>query len=95
MSAPYYTGDRVPLKFTVSNADITSSEVFILKPSNTMMEGVPAAVDDNTVSYNVPGSVTNEAGRYRAYFVNTLASGGERTHKPEFEVLKNPERWPR
>jgi len=99
MSAPYYTGDQIPLKYTVSDAiggvNITSCKVTILKPDNTIMGEVDAAVDGNEVSYNIPGNVTNLEGVYRVYFVNILPSGGERTHKIERTVLLNPERWPK
>lgn len=94
MSTPYFTGDGVPLKFTISDATggITPSavSVTILKPNNSVTDSVPAGIDENQVSYDVPGSVTDIDGRYRAYFVNTLPSGVERTHMIEFEVIRNP-----
>ena len=94
MSAPYYTGDSVPLKFTVTDADgavnPASCVVHILKPDNTYIDNTAAAVDGNEVSYNVPASVTGMRGVYKAYFVLTL-SYGERTHKIEFSVIMNPE----
>ena len=95
MSFPYYTGDGVPLKFTVADRDgavnITSCKVVILKPHNEVTDETDAAVDGNTVSYNVPGSVNNCNGLYKAYFVNILPNGAERTHKIEYTVLSNPE----
>ncbi len=95
MSTPYYTGDGVPLKFTVSDADgdvtPTSCVVHILKPTNEYIDNTEAAVDGNKVSYNVPGSVTATRGLYKAYFVLTLPSELERTHKIEFNVIANPE----
>jgi len=94
MSAPYYTGDGVPLKFIVSDADgdvsPTACEVTILGPGNTISEGT-ATIDDNEVSCNVPGSVTCAEGLYKVYFVLTLPSELERTHKIEFNVIINPE----
>ena len=98
MTAPYYTGDGVPLKFTITDADgdvnPASCAVRILKPSNAYVDNSEAAVSGNEVSYNVPGSVTTEQGTYRVYFVCILPSELERTHKIEFDVLLNPERWP-
>ena len=92
---PYYTGDGVPLKFKVTDIDgavnPSSCAVVILKPHNSITDEVPAAVDGNVVSYNVPASVTDEQGLYKAYFVLTLPSGLERTHKIEFTVITNPE----
>lgn len=94
MSVPYYTRDSVPLKFTVSDADgdvnPTACEVNILKPTNEAATGT-AAIDSNTVSCNVPGSVTTTQGLYKAYFILTLPSELERTHKIEFDVIANPE----
>lgn len=94
MSTPYYTGDGVPLKFTVSDADggvnPTACEVTILKPTNETAT-CTAAIDSNTVSCNVPGSITTVQGLYKAYFVLILPSELERTHKIEFEVIANPE----
>ena len=98
MSAPYYTGDRVPLKFTISDADgdvnPTACVVTILKPNNGTAK-CTAAIGGNMVSCNVSGSVNSERGTYRVYFVNTLPSGGERTHKIEYEIIDNPEGWPK
>lgn len=94
MSAPYYTGDSVPLKFTVSddNGDVnpTACVVTVLKPTNEIAE-CTAAIDGNEVSCNVAGSVTVAKGIYKAYFVLTLPSELERTHKIEFNVALNPE----
>jgi len=95
MPAPYYTGDDVPLKFTITDADgdvnPVSCAVHILKPKNELVDDSEAAIDGNEVSYNVPGTVTDEAGTYKAYFVVALPSTLERTHKIEFSVLINPE----
>ena len=95
MTAPYYTGDDVPLKFTVSDADgavnPSSCVVYILKPTNNYITGTGVAIDGNAISYNVPGSITDIRGLYKAYFVLTLPSGLERTHKIEFTVVTNPE----
>ncbi len=33
----------------------------------------------------------DEDGLYKAYFVCILPSGGERTHKIEYEILANPQ----
>ena len=94
MTAPYYTGDGVPLKFTVSDADgalnPTSCAVAVLKPDNEVVEST-AAVEGDEISYNVPGSVTDKRGLYKVYFVLTLPSSLERTHKIEFDVTGNPE----
>lgn len=94
MTAPYYEGDGVPLKFTVSDADgavnPVSCDVYILKPHNTVVEAEPA-IDGNKVSYNVPGTTTDTGGHYKVYFIMTLPSGLERTHKIEFDVRVNPE----
>ena len=93
--APYYTGDGVPLKFNVSDADgvvnPVSCLVHILTPSNSYIDNTEAAVDGNEVSYNIPGALMNMAGVYKTYFVLTLPSGLERTHKVEFTVIANPQ----
>jgi len=95
MSVPYYSGDVVPLKFTITDADgaVNPSKVvvLILMPGNEVSNGVEAAIDGNAVSYTVPATITQIAGHYKAYFVCTLASG-ERTHRMEFKITKNPER---
>jgi len=94
MTAPYYTGDGIPLKFKVTDADgvvnPTNCTVHILNPGNALAEG-ETAIDGNEVSYNVPGVMTGKGGGYKAYFCLTLPSGLERTHKIEFTVIKNPE----
>lgn len=91
----YYTGDSVPLKFTISDKDgaVNPSKVMvlILMPNHGVSSSAEAALDGNEVSYTVPASITREAGSYKAYFVCSL-SYGERTHKIEFNVTKNPER---
>ena len=89
MSTPYYTGDTVPLKFAVMGATPSGVKVVIQKPDGSGTSEVDGAVDGNTVSYNVPGSVTTQAGKYKAFFVCTL-SYGERTHVMEFSVINNP-----
>lgn len=95
MTVPYYTGDGVPLKFTVTDRDgavnPTGCTVVILTPHNSLTDEIDSALDGNTVSYNVPASVTDTDGLYKAYFVLTLPSGAERTHKIEFTVIVNPE----
>jgi len=95
MSAPYYTGDGVPLKFTVSDADgavnPSSCVVVILTPHNSVTDEVDAAVDGNEVSYNAPASVNDSDGVYKVYFILTLPSGFERTHKIEYRIIANPE----
>lgn len=97
MSAPYYTGDAVPLKFKISNAmgaiKPSSVKVIILTPTNGLTEEVDATIDPDEpyeISYCVPGSVNVLQGLYKTYFVNTL-SCGERTHKIEYKVAINPE----
>ena len=88
----YYTGDVVPLKFTISDAEgavnPSAVNVIILKPGNEVTEAT-AAIDGNEVSYTVPPSVTQKDGHYKAYFVCTLTAG-ERTHKIEFDITRNP-----
>ena len=68
--AIYYTGDTVPLKFKLTDAEgavnPSSVEVNILKPHNTMMNGTSAGIDGNVVTYNVPASVTDKQGHYKA-----------------------------
>lgn len=95
MSLPYYTGDGVPLKFTVTDADgaVNPSDcvVHILKPTNEYITDPTVAIDGDEVSYNVGGTATNQTGLYKAYFVVTLPSGLERTHKIEFYIIANPE----
>ena len=90
----YYTGDTIPLKFTITDAtgavNPSAVAVEILKPHNTLITGATAGIDGNVVTYNVPASVTNEHGNYKAYFICTL-SFGERTHKMEFTIILNPE----
>ncbi len=90
----YYTGDSVPLRFTVTDSagavTPSAATVAILKPHNTLTDEVNATIATNIITYTVPGSVTNESGHYKAYFVLTL-SYGERTHKVEFDVKPNPE----
>lgn len=92
--SPYYTGDTVPLKFTVSddNGPVTpqSCVVHILKPDNEYKDDTEAIINENEVSYNVPGDVNDIGGLYKAYFV-CLMSYGERTHKIEYTVIHNPE----
>ena len=95
MTAPYYTGDDVPLKFTVSDREgavnPTGCKVIILTPHNSLTDETDVAVDGNEVSYNVPGSINDSDGVYKAYFILTLPSGFERTHKMEFKIIVNPE----
>lgn len=94
MSAPYYTGDAVPLKFEISDQDggVTPSavKVTIVNSHNDLNGPVDATIDDNTISYTVPGSVNEHHGDYIAYFVCTLGYG-ERTHKMAYKILPNPE----
>ena len=94
MSAPYYTGDTVPLKFTISDAEggiaPSAVKVTILTPGNILTDEVDATIDGNAVSYNVPNSVNDMRGLYKAYFICTL-SYGERTHKIEYTIINNPE----
>ena len=90
----YYTGDTVPLSFNLTDAsgavNPSAATVEILKPHNETTTAVNATIDGNVVSYNIPASVNNEGGHYKAYFVCTL-SYGERTHKIEYDVIANPE----
>lgn len=92
--APYYTGDVVPLKFTISDATgaITplAVEVTIQRPNHVLTESIVADIDSNQVSYDVPISTTTQDGIYKAYFVITLPGGLIRTHKIEFKVIRNP-----
>jgi len=98
VTAPYYTGDTVPLKFTITDSDgnvnPSAAKILILKPDNTMTAETDATRDGNAVSYNVPANVTEAEGMYRAYFICTL-SYGERTHMIEFTINRNPEKFPR
>lgn len=89
----YYTGDSIPLKFTVTDAQgpVTPSaaKVTILKPDASKTMGVDATIVTNTVSYTVPGTVTAKLGKYETFFVVTL-SYGERTHRIDFMIEVNP-----
>ena len=89
----YFTGDNVPLKFTVTEGGVpvtpTVAKVTIVKPNFSMTAEVNATISSNVVSYVVPASVTTLQGYYEAYFVLTI-SGNERTHKMLFNVVVNP-----
>jgi len=94
-TAPYYTGDNVPLKFTVSDAtgavNPTSAKVMIVKPPlGDIIPEVDATISENEVSYVVPIDVTDIDGEYHAFFVMILPGDLTRTHKMEFTVLHNP-----
>ncbi len=93
-SSPYYTGDSVPVRLTLTDADgavnPSSCSVVVLKPDNTETTSANATINANVVTYTIPGTVTTIRGHYKAYFVNTL-SYGERTYKVEFDVVSNPE----
>ena len=92
--ATYYTGDSVPIRLTLTDADgavnPSACAVTVLKPDNSLTTEASATVNANVVTYTIPGTVTTLKGHYKAYFVNTL-SYGERTHKVEFDVASNPE----
>jgi len=92
MTAPYFAGDTVPLKFTISDSEggVTPSSVNVclFKPDRSCVMDT-ATIDGSEVSYNVTS--TGVAGHYRCYFICSL-SYGERTHKIEFSITKNPER---
>lgn len=92
--APYYTGDNIPLKFTVSDKDgavnPSAAEVWLLTPCTREHTKLgDATVDGNEVSYTVGTDKTCGAGIYKFYFVLTLPFGA-RTHKIEREVIHNP-----
>ena len=94
MTLPFYTGDNVPLKFTITDATgpltPTVVTVEILKPDNQKTSPIEAGIDDNQVSYDVPTSITDVDGKYKAYFVITLPGGLIRTHKIEFDITSSP-----
>ena len=92
----YYTGDSVPLAFTITDKDggvePNSVQVDMLKPGNQFIEDCSTPViESNKVSCVISGDLTNVGGLYKVYFVCAL-SYGERTHKMEFRVTVNPER---
>ena len=92
--AEYFTGDNVPLKFKVTDAEgnvnPSAVNVIIRKPHTmALTEPIPAGVDGNTVSYLVPTSVTTNVGEYHAFFVCELPYG-IRTYQMNFSVLSNP-----
>jgi hypothetical protein len=90
----YYTGDTVPVKFTLTDANgpVTPSAVTIqvLRPDSGVVGVSEVFIDDNLVTCYIPGGVTIIAGVYKAYFACML-SYGERTHKVEFLIKANPE----
>lgn len=94
MPAPYYTGDNVPLVFTVTDDDgavvPTAVDLQISKPDGTVPDIEDAVIDGNEVSYTVTTGTTDMAGGYKAFFVLTLPNGNIRTHQVSFSVVANP-----
>jgi len=90
----YYTGDTIPLKFTITDADGTvnpsSVKVTVYKPDKSEEAGADAEIIANEVSYTISGSVTDISGVYSAYFVCTLPSSQIRTHMMQATVVDNP-----
>lgn len=94
MAEEYYTGDTIPLKFTITDADgavnPTQAKVTIIKPDNTAIPEEDAIINDNEVSYLIPVEVTNLSGVYKAFFVCSLPDSQVRTHKMQVTVIDNP-----
>ena len=91
---PFYTGDNIPLKFTISDKDgvvnPSVAVVWCIKPSSRdYSELGNATIDGNEVSYTVGTGCTGEVGIYKFYFIMTIPAG-QRTHKIEKEVIHNP-----
>jgi len=91
---PYYTGDTIPLKFTITDANgaVNPSLVMVTvyKPDKSHEEETAAEISGNEVSYNIPSSVTDISGVYVAYFVCTLPGSQIRTHMVQATVVDNP-----
>lgn len=90
----YYTGDTIPLKFTITDADgaVNPSQVkvTIQKPDKSHEDEEDATILGNEVSYIIPISVTDISGVYIAYFVCTLPGSQIRTHMMQASVVDNP-----
>ena len=94
MAEPYFTGDNVPLKFEITDAEggvnPSTVSVVICYPRNSKLtEPADADIDGNTVTYTVPLSATTMPGEYHAFFVCTIPAG-VRTYQMNFAVLDNP-----
>jgi len=92
--AEYYTGDTIPLKFTITNADgpvnPTVVKVIIEKPDKTQEDEEDAEISENEVRYTIPSLVTDISAVYTAYFVCTLPNNQTRTHVIHSSVVDNP-----
>ncbi len=94
MVAPYYIGDSVPLKFTITDengpVNPTNADVKIVKPDDTVVTGYSGSISGNEVTFTVPSSVTDTPGRYTVFFELTLPGSLIRTHPIEFDILWRP-----
>ncbi len=92
--APYYTGDNVHLKFTITDESgdtyPTSAAISIIKPNNLVAGPYNVRVEGNEVSYAMLSTDTDLEGSYSAYFRVILLGDLARTHKIDFTVIKSP-----
>lgn len=98
MTAPYYTGNNVPLKFKIEDAqgavEPTSVKVRIACNNSIItLQEADADVESTTpftVSYIVPTNLTTLEGDYEAFFDCDIPGVGIRTHVKTFKVVHNP-----
>lgn len=90
MTAPYYVGDEVPLKYTAKDASDngpSSATVDIYDETNTKVVDADAAtVVSTTVTYNVAESITDGVGTYRAVFTNIFTGTITRQYTIHFII---------
>ena len=92
-NTPYYTGDAVTLKFTVRQKGarmikITSAIASLYGPQGEIYVDAPAEIDEETVTLEVAGGVTDEAGDYRAEFTVAISPDIKRPHIIKFRILQ-------
>ena len=95
MGEPYYTGDNILIKFTVTDSsggvNPTGAVVWLYHPETTVYEELGSAdIDDNVVSYLVASEKTSHGGQNTFYIILQLPVYGERTYRVTKELIRNP-----
>lgn len=94
MTAPYYVGDDIPLRFAVLEDGKpifpTAVTVAVFNPIGGLVEEGVATVQRNEVNYVIPSHVTSESGEFTVVFKVRLFNLGIRTHTMKVEVNPLP-----
>lgn len=94
MASPHFVGDSIAVSFVVLEAGQAvvpeGATVIVYNPKGKVVKGETATIDNNEVSYIIPGDIVDMECTYTVVFAVMLPGGVERQNPVKVDVKALP-----